>query len=97
MVRNRTAGNHLYRIAQEAAHNAVKHGKAKNLTVRLAAVAGRGILTIRDEGSGINSDTFIQTGMGLNIMKYRAGMIGGALEVTRSGERDALVTRNFPN
>ena len=96
LVQNDAATNHLYRIAQEAVHNAIKHGGAKNITIGLTGVNGRGILTIRDDGSGIGELESNHQGMGLNIMRYRAGMIGGTLEVLRSGERGTLVTCIFP-
>jgi PAS domain S-box-containing protein len=95
-IHNDATTNHLYRIAQEAVHNAIKHGRARNIGISLTGVAGRGILTIRDDGAGIDAGAN-HTGMGLNIMRYRAGMIGGALEIVRCGERGTLVTCMFPN
>jgi PAS domain S-box-containing protein len=96
LIENDTTANHLYRIAQEAVHNAIKHGKAKNITIGLLDVTGRGILSILDDGSGIGSAKANQHGMGLHIMRYRAGMIGGVLEVVRYPERGTLVTCIFP-
>ena len=96
LIHNDVATNHLYRIAQEAVHNAIKHGGAKHITIGLTGVNGRGILTIRDDGSGIGSPGFNHEGMGLNIMRYRSGMIGGTFEVLRRGERGTLVTCIFP-
>jgi PAS domain S-box-containing protein len=96
LVHNDATTNHLYRIAQEAVHNAIKHGGAKNVTIGLTEVTGRGILTIRDDGSGIGAAELNHQGIGLNIMRYRAGMIGGTLEILRSGERGTLVTCIFP-
>jgi len=96
LVHNDAATNHLYRIAQEAVHNAIKHGKARNITIGLAGVSGRGILSIRDDGSGITDAGANQNGMGLHIMRYRAGIIGGVLEIVRCGERGTLVTCMFP-
>jgi len=96
LIHNEATGNHLYRIAQEAVHNAIKHGHAKNIGIELTGVTGRGILTIRDDGSGIMDPGGNHVGMGLNIMRYRAGMIGGVLEIVRCGERGTLVTCMFP-
>lgn len=98
LIHNDAAINHLYRIAQEAVHNAIRHGKAKNVTIGLVAIGGRGILSIRDDGSGIreaNPDPQ-RPGMGLSIMRYRAGMIGGLLEVARGEGGGTLVTCAFP-
>ena len=44
---------HLYRIAQEAINNAIRHGKAARLIVTLSRVGDRGILTVQDDGSGM--------------------------------------------
>jgi PAS domain S-box-containing protein len=96
LIHNDGVTNHLYRIAQEAVHNAIKHGQAKNVTIGLTDVNGRGILSVRDDGSGIADSAANQQGMGLHIMRYRAGMIGGVLEVLRCGNRGTLVTCMFP-
>jgi PAS domain S-box-containing protein len=96
LIHNDAAITHLYRIAQEAVHNAIKHGKARNITIALAGGNGRGMLSIKDDGSGIQGVDANHQGMGLNIMRYRAGMIGGALEIMRCGERGTLVTCIFP-
>jgi PAS domain S-box-containing protein len=95
LIHNDTATNHLYRIAQEAVHNAIKHGHASRITIALTDVDGRGILSIRDDGLGIAEAAPNQEGMGLHIMRYRAGIIGGVLEVVRCGERGTLVTCMF--
>jgi signal transduction histidine kinase len=96
LIHNDAATNHLYRIAQEAVHNAIKHGGASRITIGLSGVNGRGILSIHDNGSGIPEGAANQKGMGLHIMRYRAGIIGGVLEVVRCGERGTLVTCMFP-
>lgn len=70
---------HLYRIAQEAIHNAVKHSQAKHITLSLTLVDDRFALTIEDDGLGL-SKTADNKCMGLRIMNYRAGMIGALLD-----------------
>jgi signal transduction histidine kinase len=72
----------LYRIAQEAIANAVKHGHAKRVTLRLRASAMRVVFTVTDNGSGIDLDSHSE-GMGLQIMRYRTRMLGGLLAVER--------------
>jgi signal transduction histidine kinase len=96
LIHNDAATNHLYRIAQEAVHNAIKHGRARHITIALSGVDDRGSLSIRDDGSGITDAAFNQKGMGLHIMRYRAGMIGGVLEIVPCGESGTLVTCMFP-
>src|ERR1700686_2339043 len=72
---------HLYRIAQEAVNNAIRHGKSRNITIRLAAKNGAGTLTIQDDGEGFTKKQASQPGVGLSIMDYRADMVGGSLKV----------------
>ncbi len=72
------AGIHYYRIAQEAVSNALKHGKASEVWIGLEARPDRTILSVDDNGSGL-SGGWSAGGMGLRIMRYRAGMLGGTL------------------
>jgi PAS domain S-box-containing protein len=96
LIHNDAATNHLYRIAQEAVHNAIKHGHARHITIELNGINGGGVLSIRDDGSGIVDAAGDQGGMGLHIMRYRAGIIGGVLKIVRCGESGTLVTCSFP-
>jgi PAS domain S-box-containing protein len=95
LIENRGVANHLYRIAQEAVHNAIRHGKAKRIAIRLQGSDGGGLLCIQDDGCGIAEDALNQTGRGLHIMRYRAGMIGGTLEIARMGDRGTTVNCRF--
>ncbi|MBA3543207.1 MAG: PAS domain S-box protein [Chthoniobacterales bacterium] len=70
----------LYRIAQEAVTNAVKNGKATEIVIKLARVRRALILSIQDNGKGFSTDK-PRSGMGLHIMKYRAGVIGAQLAI----------------
>jgi signal transduction histidine kinase len=75
----------IYRIAQEAVTNAVSHGKASNLTVRLEFSEGNGLLVVRDDGIGFNPDKIKNPGQfGLTGMRERAQLIGGTLNITSS-------------
>jgi signal transduction histidine kinase len=87
---------HLYHIAQEAVNNAIKHGNAQEILIQLTAEQGWGTLAIKDDGKGIAENPSHTEGMGLHIMKYRAGMIGGALEVRRDSPSGTVVTCLFP-
>jgi signal transduction histidine kinase len=80
---------HLYRIAQEAVSNAVKHGAAKKVRIQLTRAA----LTITDDGSGLR-EPLPSEGMGMRIMRYRAEMAGGTLSV-RNGRKGVIVTCQF--
>lgn len=96
LIHDAGMATHLYHIAQEAVNNAIKHGHAKNILMRLFAGEGEGTLIIRDDGSGIQRTLAPHTGVGLHIMNYRAGMIGGNLEVRRELPHGTTVTCRFP-
>lgn len=87
---------HLYHIAQESVNNALKHGHARSILIRLTAESDRGTLMIKDDGSGIAENRGGGQGMGLHIMNYRAGMIGGTLEITSDPIQGTILTCSFP-
>ena len=72
---------HLYRIAQEAVTNAVKHGRARHIAIRLTSTDQQHTMTVIDDGQGLSEGAAGYPGMGLQIMHYRARSIGGVLEV----------------
>ena len=71
----------LYRIAQEAITNAVKHGQAEKIVLSLNETEGELVLTVTDNGRGFPNEIINDQGFGLKIMEYRAKAIGGALNV----------------
>jgi signal transduction histidine kinase len=78
---------HLYRIAQEALNNAVKHSHARTVTIRLAVDGRRLVLEIADDGHGLGRPRERRGGLGLGVMEHRASAIGGDLSVSsRRGE-----------
>jgi signal transduction histidine kinase len=95
LIRDATVASHLYHIAQEAVSNAIKHGQAKQIEIHLRGKNATGVLMVRDTGSGIPPEPREHSGMGLDIMKHRATMIGGALVIASSG-RGTTVTCRFP-
>jgi PAS domain S-box-containing protein len=68
---------HLYRLAQEAVQNAIKHGAPATVLVGLEQDAEGLVLTVRDDGNGIAAASEQGAGLGLHIMQYRAGIMGG--------------------
>lgn len=83
-----TVANEIYRIAQEAIYNAVRHSRAERITVRLSETGREICLAVTDNGCGLPTDVSRAPGMGLRVMRYRAGVIGGKLVVqprTRGG------------
>jgi PAS domain S-box-containing protein len=81
LLENRTSATHLYRIAQEAIGNAVKHGHAKTIVISLKGLDGEVTLTVKDDGVGFRQEGRAIEGMGLRIMEYRADMIGAMLRI----------------
>jgi signal transduction histidine kinase len=71
---------HLYRIVQEALNNAIKHGKAKDITISLEKNGAACTLKVSDNGVGFAKISSHGRGMGLSIMQYRASMIGASLD-----------------
>jgi PAS domain S-box-containing protein len=78
---NMSTATHLYRIAQEALNNALKHSGARHVWIRLAGSDGGIILAIKDDGKGLDDAAPRASGMGLHIMEYRARLIGGSLRI----------------
>jgi signal transduction histidine kinase len=72
---------HLYRIAQESASNAIRHGRARNIAISLDATSKSLMLAVTDDGTGLPADARTKKGMGLRIMDYRADMIGARFEI----------------
>ncbi len=90
------AATHLYHIAREAVNNAIKHGNPSHVVIGLFAENGEGSLSIQDDGEGISETPPNHTGMGLNIMNYRANMIGGSLDIRRNFTGGTSVVCLFP-
>jgi two-component system sensor kinase FixL len=90
------AERHLFRIAQEAVNNAVAHGKAKRIEIRLGAKSGEGLLTVLDNGVGMPESLRPPGGIGMNNMAYRARLIGGRIEVRRRSRGGTTVLCAFP-
>jgi PAS domain S-box-containing protein len=87
---------HLYRIAQEAISNAIRHGRAQRIEIGLSATRHHVILSVRDDGLGIVDNEESRKGMGLRIMNYRAGMIGASIVVQRRAGRGTEMVCTVP-
>jgi signal transduction histidine kinase len=82
---------HLYRIAQEALHNAVRHGAPRSIEVRLDQENREIILSVYDDGIGIQPTATPTSGVGIHFMRYRAGIIGGRLTIERAAQGGTLI------
>jgi PAS domain S-box-containing protein len=83
LISRQGAATHLYRIAQEAVNNAMKHGKPARVRIKLAATRQRIILGVCDNGVGIPRKMGRDDGMGLHVMRYRADVLSGSLVVQK--------------
>jgi signal transduction histidine kinase len=95
-VTDNALATQLYRIAQEAGHNAVKHGCATHLTIRLTSEGGFLKLTIHDNGAGFSREGGAAGGMGLQIMRHRAEAIGATLDIQSSPGQGTHVICSVP-
>jgi signal transduction histidine kinase len=86
----------LYKIAQEAVSNAIKHGKASRVTISVACTEEHMSLAIRNDGKPFAIPAGAKNRMGLRIMKYRANTIGADLDIQGQPEGGTSVTCVLP-
>lgn len=86
----------MYRIAQEALHNVVKHAKAKTLTVNLACGLTFVRLSIIDDGHGFDPAQVPAAHFGLRIMRERAASINADLTITSQQEQGTRIEAAWP-
>jgi PAS domain S-box-containing protein len=97
-IENPEVAIHLYRIAQEAITNAIRHGRAKHIQMDLDYGEGKSVLTVKNDGLDFPKEFEARgTGMGLQIMDHRVDIIGGSLDIRRAAEGGAILTCTFPN
>ncbi len=96
-IQNHAVATHLYRLAQEAVSNAIKHGKAKRISIQIKADGDHLYLVVSDNGCGIPENRPKSKGMGLRIMQSRANMIGGTVNVERNISGGTVVICSVPN
>jgi PAS domain S-box-containing protein len=96
LIHDAAVGICLYRIAQEAITNSVKHAKAKQMDIRMTATSESAVLTVHDDGLGFCDDAQNPPGMGLRIMQYRAAMAGGTVAIQTQPEGGTSVVCTVP-
>ena len=96
-VKNLVEAKQIYRIVQEAITNAIKHGKAKNITIKLHFTKRGTVLSIENNGLDFPKLSPRSKGLGLKIMKYRTDLIGGSLDIRKGDKGGTVVTCIFPN
>ena len=94
-VDDHTVADHFYRIAQEAVNNALKHAESKHINIELSHQDDQLILKVSDNGRGLPEVTDRGSGMGLNIMQYRARMIDASLSISGTSGKGTVVTCKY--
>ena len=95
-INNPDVALNVFRIAQEAVHNAAKHGKSKKITIALSRRGKLSKLVISNDGVDFNPPRSARKrGLGLHIMSYRANALQGELTITRQRPKGTLVTCVF--
>ncbi len=94
-ITNKNAALHLFRLAQEAISNSVRHGKAKTISVSMKRAGDWMVLTLLDDGQGFSLEQNGRKGLGLRIMTYRAQKIGGTLEIQSQPGKSTSVCCRF--
>lgn len=90
------AATHLYRIAQEALTNAMKHAQADAIRIELSSDDHMVVLAIRDDGIGIGGTQVNEPGIGLQTMRARSGVIGALLTISAPESGGTLVECTWP-
>lgn len=96
LINDVQTAQHLYRIAQEAVSNAIKHGRAKDIQIRLDAHRGGKRLRVTDDGYGHPPFAADSKGMGMRIMSYRADRIGASFNIRPRDPTGTIVTCFLP-
>ncbi len=91
-IQDNATAVHLFRIAQEAVQNALRHAQAKCIRIHLAHRANRVTLTVQDDGRGLPRRPPAHGGMGWRTMQYRAATIGATVRLEAAPRGGVLVT-----
>ena len=96
LMRNQLVASHLYRIAQEAVHNALKHSRATRIELELVPQPDSVELRVRDNGVGFPAITSSHHGLGLHTMEQRARLIGGQLSMLNQSQGGVVIICSVP-
>jgi PAS domain S-box-containing protein len=97
LIAEQVMANHLFRIAQEAVSNAVKHSGGSLIIISLQRVGGGIDLMVEDNGCGMGPVEPDHGGLGLIAMSYRAGALRGSLRITTGGDGGVKVACSIPS
>jgi two-component system CheB/CheR fusion protein len=95
-ISDETIALNVYRIAQEAVNNALKYAAASEILIALRKDDHSLVLSVKDDGTGMRSQARKKRTMGIHMMKYRADVCGGKLEIESGRGRGTTVTCRVP-
>jgi len=96
LINHDDVARQMYRVAQESVNNAVKHAKSRHVEISLEQVDDRVVLRVADDGVGIPLKSPGSSGLGLDIIRYRAKMIGAHLQIKRGSKGGTEVICSVP-
>jgi PAS domain S-box-containing protein len=94
-IQDNVIATHVYRIAQEAVNNAIKHGRASQIKIELLKASEIITLMVQNDGLAVSKTRSCSKGIGLRIMRYRARLIGGSLTLHSDAERGTMLVCAF--
>ncbi len=97
LVFDPVVASNVYRLAQEAANNAIRHGSPKTIVIRLEQKGAAVALTVSNDGRPFVPPSPENPGLGLRIMRHRAGMIGAELDIGPGADGGTIVQCLAPN
>ena len=95
LIQDNTIALHVYYIVREAVHNAVRHSNAHNIAISFKSENDIITFSIQDDGIGIQMKDTAHTGLGLNLMRYRANIIRASFEVLTPESGGTLIQCTF--
>ena len=95
-INNLNTSTQIYYVTREAVNNAIRHGNAHNILIKLTGDADRVILMIKDDGAGLPEKTDERAGLGLKIMAYRMESIHGTFGIRRDSGGGTVITCTMP-
>jgi signal transduction histidine kinase len=92
-IEDNFTATHVYYIIREAVNNAMRHGHAGRVEVLFKESDDGIMFSVQDDGAGIDMESSSRgRGLGLNLMRYRADVIGGVLNISKNRNGGTIVT-----
>jgi PAS domain S-box-containing protein len=92
-IADREVSTQIYRIAREAVTNAIRHGAPTRILLRLSEIDGTVKLDVSNNGTPFPDQLPAEAGIGIEIMKYRANLVGARLAVGRKDNGSGTLVR----